>query len=276
MALTINSNISSLNAQRNLSKTQTSLQTSLQRLSSGLRVNSAADDAAGLAIASKMNAQSRGMNQAIRNANDGISLVQTADGALNEVANILVRMRELAVQSASGTLNDTNGDRDFIDNEYTQLKNEITRIAGATTFNGQTLLDGAGGVAGTFTIQVGAMNVAANDQIDIVTTDVSALTLGTVDTQANAQDEIDAIDVALGTVNTTRGNLGAYNNRLSSTINNLMVAVENTSAAASRIMDVDVASETAAMTRASILSQAGVSILAQANQGPQMALKLLQ
>jgi flagellin len=276
MSLVINSNISSLNAQRNLSKTQTALQTSLQRLSSGLRVNSAADDAAGLAIASNMNAQSRGMNQAIRNANDGISLVQTADGALNEVSNILVRMRELAVQSASGTLNDTNGDRDYIDNEYGQLKDEITRIAGATTFNGQTLLDGAGGVAGTFTIQVGAMNVAANDQIDIVTTDVSGLTLGTVDTQANAQDEIDAIDTALATVNTARGDLGAYNNRLSSTINNLMVAVENTSAAASRIMDVDVASETAAMTRASILSQAGVSILSQANQGPQMALKLLQ
>ena len=284
MAISINSNISSLNAQRNLSKTQSQLATSLQRLSSGLRINSAADDAAGLAIATTMNSQVKSMNQATRNANDGISLLQTADGALNETSNILTRMRELAVQSASGTLNDTT-DRTYISNEFTQLQSEIDRIAGSTQFNKQDLLTGKGGAAsdGKFAIQVGA-GTTANDTITIATSDATAKGLGVdaatskiaVDTAANSTLAITAIDSALDSVNGLRSNLGAYQNRLTSTINNLQVTMENTSAAQSRIQDVDVASETANMTRANILSQAGVAILAQANQQPQAALKLLQ
>jgi flagellin len=282
MSIVINSNISSLIAQNNLSKTQSSLQTSLQRLSSGLRINSAADDAAGLAIATTMNAQVQSMNQATRNANDGISLVQTADGALNETSNILTRMRELAVQSASGTLNDGT-DRAYIANEFSQLQDEIDRIANSTQFNKQDLLTGAGGAAGdgSFVIQVGA-GTTANDQITIQTSDSTAATLGvdagsaTVDTAANATLSIGAIDSALDQVNSMRSTLGSYQNRLTSTINNLQSASQNTAAAQSRIQDVDVASETANMTRANILAQAGVAILAQANQAPQMALKLLQ
>jgi flagellin len=249
----------------------------LQRLSSGLRVNSAADDSAGLAISTTMNAQVRGMNQATRNANDGISLVQTADGALNETSNILTRMRELAVQSASGTLNDAT-DRQYITNEFTELKAEIDRIAGSTKFNGQDLLTGAGGVGGTFTIQVGT-GTTVDDTIDLVTEDATTTGLAvngsTVDTAANAKTAIDSIDDAIDTINNLRSTLGASQNRLTSTINNLQVGRENTSAAQSRIQDVDVAAETANMTRANILSQAGVSILAQANQAPQAALKLL-
>jgi flagellin len=281
MALSINTNVSSLTAQRNLSKSQASLQISLQRLSSGLRVNSAADDSAGLAISTTMNAQVRSMNQATRNANDGISLVQTADGALNETTNILTRMRELAVQSASGTLNDTT-DRQYISNEFTQLQQEIDRIAGSTKFNGQDLLNGTGGAAGNgvFTIQVGTGTAAGVDTIDVTTEDSTAAGLGVdtllVTTAGDSTTAIDAIDVAIDSINNVRSTLGASQNRLTSTINNLQVAVENTSNAQSRIQDVDVAAETANMTRANILSQAGVSILAQANQGPQMALKLLQ
>jgi flagellin len=260
------------------------MQTSLQRLSSGLRVNSAADDSAGLGIATTMNANVRSMNQATRNANDGISLVQTADGALNETTNILTRMRELAVQSASGTLNDGT-DRSYISNEFVQLQSEIDRIAGATQFNKQDLLTGAGGANsdGTYAIQVGA-GTTVNDTITITTSDATAKGLGVDATTAkidvksatNATAAIDAIDKAIDNVNSQRSTLGSFQNRLTSTINNLQVAVENTSAAQSRIQDVDVASETANMTRANILSQAGVSILSQANQTPQAALKLLQ
>jgi flagellin len=281
MSLVINTNVSSLNAQRNLSKSQASLQTSLQRLSSGLRINSAADDSAGLAISTTMNAQVRGMNQATRNANDGISLVQTADGALNETTNILTRMRELSVQSASGTLKDS--DRSYISNEFVELQNEMDRIAGSTKFNGQDLLTGAGGADGdgTFIIQVGT-GTTADDTITVVTQGATSSDL-LVDTgSANVLDAgsataaIDSIDAAIDTVNNLRSTLGASQNRLTSTINNLQVGIENTSAAQSRIQDVDVAAETANMTRANILSQAGVSILAQANQAPQAALKLLQ
>jgi flagellin len=289
MSLVINSNIASLDAQRNLSKTQASLATSLQRLSSGLRINSAADDSAGLAISTKMNAQVRSMNQAVRNANDGISLVQTADGALNEVTNILTRMRELTTQSASGTLQAS--DRQDIGNEFSQLQDEITRIANSTTFNGQKLLTGTGGDTSDskFIIQVGAGTTSGTDTITLDTSTaagkgataadlgVDATTAGLkVDSVADANAATTAIDTAIDTVNNLRSNLGAYQNRLTSTINNLQVGVENTSAAQSRIQDVDVASETANMTRANILSQAGVSILAQANQAPQAALKLLQ
>jgi flagellin len=277
MSLVINSNISSLIAQNNLTKTQSQLQTSLQRLSSGLRINSAADDAAGLGIATTMNSQVQSMNQAVRNANDGISLVQTADGALNETTNILTRMQELATQSASGTL--SAADRTNISTEFNQMSDEITRIANSTSFNGQNLL--AAG-AGTFTLQIGTGTTAGTDTMDVVTTAADAATLkvdkGTLDvtTAAGSTAAITAIQAAIVTVNNDRANLGAYQNRLTSTINNLQTASQNTSAAQSRIQDVDVASETANMTRANILSQAGVSILAQANQAPQAALKLLQ
>ncbi len=277
MSISINSNISSLNAQRNLGKTQASLQTSLQRLSSGLRINSAADDAAGLGISTLMNAQVRSMNQATRNANDGISLVQTADGSLNETTSILTRMRELAVQSANGTLNSAT-DRAYIANEFTQLQSEIDRIANSSKFNNQSLLT----AASTFTMQVGTGTTAGTDTIAITTGNATTTGLAVtaalvkVDSAVNATSAITAIDSALDTVNNLRSNLGALQNRLTSTINNLQVAMENTSAAQSRIQDVDVASETANMTRANILSQAGVAILAQANQAPQAALKLLQ
>jgi flagellin len=262
MALTINTNVASLNAQRNLSTTQNALSKSMERLSSGLRINSAADDAAGLAISVGMNAQVKSMNQAIRNANDGVSMAQTAEGTLSETTNILTRMRELAMQSATGTISDTQ--RGSIENEFKQLSSEIDRISSAGT---------------TTSFQVGTTNTT-NDTISLTTTagTVSALGIGTttVSTQAGSQAALGAIDTALSSVSTLRGTLGAVQNRLQSTISNLQVNVENTSAALSRIRDVDVAAETANMTRANILVQAGVSILAQANQTPQAALKLLQ
>ncbi len=274
MALTINTNIASLNAQRNLNTSQLQLNQSMQRLSSGLRINSAADDAAGLAISQNMQANIRSMNQAVRNANDGISMVQTAEGALNETSNILLRMRELSTQAANGTLTDTQ--RGNIQTEFKNLQDEIDRIANVTDFNGTKLLNGALS-AGT-TLQIGAGN-STNDQITVKVANANASTLSVsanfVSTQGGAQSAISAIDSAISSVSTARGNLGAIQNRLQSTINNLQVAVENTSAANSRIVDVDVASETANMTRAQILTQAGVSVLAQANQNPQLALKLL-
>jgi flagellin len=261
MALTINTNIMSLNAQRNLSSTQNALSKSMQRLSSGLRINSAADDAAGLAISVGLDAQVKSMNQAIRNANDGVSLAQTAEGSLNEATNILIRMRELAMQSATGT----TGSRTSITNEFTQLSAELDRI---------------GSSGSTVTIQVGT-GASSTDTITVTQGASKATNLGItgsvkVDSQANAQSALGAIDGALANVSSQRGNLGAVQNRLQSTINNLQVGVENTSANLSRIRDVDVAAETANMTRANILVQAGVSILAQANASPQAALKLLQ
>jgi flagellin len=261
MALTINTNIMSLNAQRNLSSTQTALSKSMQRLSSGLRINSAADDAAGLAISVGLDAQVRSMNQAIRNANDGVSLAQTAEGSLNEATNILIRMRELAMQSATGT----TGSRASITNEFSQLSEELDRI---------------GSSGSTVTIQVGTGS-QSTDTITVTQGASKATNLGItssvkVDSQANAQSALGAIDGALANVSTQRGSLGAMQNRLQASINNLQVSVENTSAGLSRIRDVDVAAETANMTRANILVQAGVSILAQANASPQAALKLLQ
>jgi len=277
MALTVNTNIASLNAQRNLTTTQTQLNKSLQRLSSGLRINSAADDAAGLSISEGMRSQIRSMNQAVRNANDGVSLVQTAEGALNEVSNILVRMRELATQSATGTV--SSDQRAYIDNEFTQLKNEIDRISSATQFNGTNLLANASGATVSFQVGAGA---TANDVISVTisASSASSIGVGTANvsgaTGANATAALTAIDSAITSVSNIRGTLGAIQNRLQSTINNLQVSVENLSAAESRIRDVDVASETAAMTRAQILTQAGTSILAQANQTPQSALSLLR
>jgi flagellin len=247
----------------------------MERLSSGLRINRAGDDAAGLAISQNMQANIRSMNQAVRNANDGISMVQTAEGALNETSNILLRMRELATQAASGTVQDPQ--RANIQVEFKSLQDEVDRISKVTNFNGTNLLNGAL----TTTLQIGAGNVAANDRLDVVTSDAGTATLkvdtasAAVSTQAAAQASLTAIDSAISSVSTMRGSLGAVQNRLQSTINNLQVAVENTSAANSRIVDVDVAAETANMTRSQILTQAGVSVLAQANQSPQLALKLL-
>lgn len=274
MALTVNTNVASLNAQRNLSKTQVALNQSLQRLSSGLRINSAADDAAGLAISEGMKAQVKSMNQAIRNANDGVSLVQTAEGALNEVSNILSRMRELSTQAATNTV--AQSQRSYIAAEFTQLASEITRIASATNFNGIKL---TGGAATSIKIQVGT-GTSAFDTITVQLKSMTAtgLSVGTAFGTASgqsAQDMLAKIDSAISKVSAQRANLGAVQNRFQSIINNLQVAAENTSAAQSRIADADVASETAAMTRAQILNQAGISVLSQANQLPQAALKLL-
>ena len=281
MAATINTNVQSLNAQRNLSLSQSSLSTSMQRISSGMRINSAKDDAAGLAIAERMNTQVRGMNVAIRNANDGISLAQTADGALGKISDNLQRMRELAVQSA----NDTNGtsDRTALDNEYKQLAAENARVITSTQFNGQELLTGSGGTTGTFNFQVGA-NTTADNQISIVTTNIAtsmgtntqgaAATLGADAT--TARTAMDNIDTALTAVSTARSTFGASQNRFDAVVANLQVASENQSAARGRIMDADFAAETANLSRAQILQQAGTAMVAQANQLPQGVLALLR
>lgn len=279
MAQIINTNLASLNAQRNLSASQSSLTTSMQRLSSGLRVNSAKDDAAGLAIAERMNAQVRGMNVAVRNANDGISLSQTAEGALSKVGDSLQRMRELAVQARNAT--NTTSDLDSLGREYAQLGEEIGRVLGGTTFNGKAILAAD---AGTQTFQIGA-NTTANDSVDVVTTDltqdatITAVTSGTIDnasTPATLATVIDNIDAAIKTVSGQRAVLGASQNRFDAIISNLQISVENQTAARSRIMDADFAAETANLSRAQILQQAGNTMVAQANQLPQQVLSLLR
>lgn len=266
MAQTINTNVMSLTAQRNLSSSQSSLATSMERLSSGLRVNSARDDAAGLAIAERMNTQVRGMNVAIRNANDGISLAQTAEGGLAEVSNMMQRMRELAVQSANGT--NSASDRGNLDAEYQALNNEITRISTVTAFNGNAVL---GAQAGTFTFQVGAN---AGETLDIVTTAVTAVG-GDITDAANATTALGDIDAAIDVITTQRAAYGAVQSRFDSAINNLQVGMENQAAARGRIMDADFAVETASMTRAQILQQAGNAMVSQANAAPQSVLQLL-
>ncbi len=280
MPMTINTNIASLNAQRNLNMSQGSLSTSMQRLSSGLRVNSAKDDAAGLAIAERMNAQVRGMNVAVRNANDGISMSQTAEGALSQVGDALQRMRELAVQSRNST--NSSSDKDSLNKEFSQLQSEITRVLGGTTFNGKHIL---GADATSLTFQIGA-NTTADDTIAVTTVDMTQATAITTVTSgasigASASGgAIDAvinnIDAALDNVNDTRATFGATESRFDAIITNLQVGVENQSAARSRIMDADFASETANMSRAQVLQQAGTAMVAQANQLPQQVLKLLQ
>ena len=279
MSLSVNSNVISLNAQRNLSMSQSSLATSMQRLSSGLRISSAADDAAGLAISQRMSAQVRGMNVAIRNANDGISLAQTADGALASVGDSLQRMRELSVQARNST--NSASDKDSLNQEFQQLGAEIGRVLGGTTFNGSAIL-GAG--AGALNFQVGA-NTTANDSIAITTTNMTAdatvlaVTGSTIDntsTSASLKTVIDNIDTAINTINTQRATFGASQNRFSAVVSNLQSSVENQSAARSRITDADFATETSNMSRAQILSQAGTAMVAQANQLPQSVLKLLQ
>jgi flagellin len=268
MAQTINTNVMSLTAQRNLGRSQATMATSMQRISSGLRVNSAKDDAAGLAIAERMNTQVRGMNVAIRNANDGISLSQTAEGGLNEVGNMLQRMRELAVQSANGT--NSVSDRLNLDAEYQELDSEITRIAGTTQFNGNKII---GADAGAFVFQVGA-NVG--ETLGITTTAIAAVggdITGADNT--NADIAIAAIDLKIDEVTTSRANYGSVQSRFESAINNLQIGVENQSAARGRIMDADFAVETANLTRSQILQQAGNAMVSQANSAPQSVLQLL-
>ncbi len=274
MALVISTNIASLNAQRNLGKSQNKMAISMQRLASGLRINSARDDAAGLAISDRMTAQVRGMNQAARNANDGISFAQTAEGALGETTNILQRMRELAVQSANGT--NTTADRTSLNSEFSALRSEVDRIASTTSFNGQTLLSGGFASTGA-AFQVGA-NASQTITITIAEATANSLSISglAITTAAGAQSSISAIDTAMTTVDGIRGTLGGVQNRFESTIANLNNVSENLSAARSRILDADIAQETSNMTKSSILQQAGVAILAQANQAPQLALSLLQ
>ena len=276
MASMINTNLASLNTQRNLSSSQSSLHTAVQRLSSGLRVNSAKDDAAGLAIAERMGAQVKGMNVAIRNANDAVSLAQTAEGALSKVSDMLQRMRELAVQSANAT--NSASDRTNLDAEYDQLGAEVTRTLAGTTFNGNTML---GVNAGTLTFQVGA-GTTSNDTIAITTTrldnnaSITAVSTGSITTAALATASMIALDTAIDLITTERATYGAAQNRFESAINVLQVSAENNAAARSRIMDADYAAETAALARAQILQQAGTAMLAQANQLPNSVLSLLQ
>ncbi|HEY0819472.1 MAG TPA: flagellin [Rhizobacter sp.] len=276
MPQTINTNLNSLNAQRNLSSSQGSLSIAMQRLSSGLRVNSAKDDAAGLAIAERMNAQVRGMNVAARNANDGISLAQTAEGALGKIGDAMQRMRELAVQSANGTNNEQ--DRDNLQAEFQQLNDEVARIVSGTRFNGTVLFDGT---STTFNFQVGA-GTDATDTLSINTVDLTAtvaalgaLNISGVD-NTGALAAMTALDTGIMDVTTARATFGAAQNRFDSVIGSLTVFAENLAAARGRIMDADFAAETAALSRAQILQQAGNAMVAQANQLPQQVLTLLQ
>jgi flagellin len=276
MPQTINTNIASLNAQRNLNTSQASLATSMQRLSSGLRVNSAKDDAAGMAIAERMNTQVRGMNVAIRNSNDAISLAQTAEGAIGKVGDMLQRMRELAVQSANAT-NGTS-DRVSLDQEFQALADEIDRTLATTKFNGLAILAGAAG-AQVFqvgpnsgdTITVTTTNLSTNASVVAVTTATSAIS-----TVASASAALGNIDAALDVLNSDRAIYGAAQSRFESVISNLQVSAENQAAARSRIMDADFAAETANLSRAQILQQAGTAMVAQANQLPQQVLQLLR
>lgn len=287
MPSVVNTNLVSLNSQRNLSSSQASLTTAMQRLSSGLRVNSSKDDAAGLAISERMNAQVRGMNVAIRNANDGISLVQTAEGAMAKVGDALQRMRELAVQSRNAS--NSGSDKDSLDKEFGELAKEIQRVIGGTSFNGKRII---GSDAGTQTFQIGA-NTTSDDTIDLATTNMGAATnlttvAGTdntgsgravIDSTTNSttlKTVIDNIDTAIDFVNTQRATMGAAQNRFDAVISNLQVSVENQMSAKSRITDADFATETANLSRAQILQQAGNAMVAQANQLPQQVLRLLQ
>ncbi|MCI1193647.1 flagellin FliC [Calidifontimicrobium sp. SYSU G02091] len=287
MPQTINTNVASLNAQRALNSTQSSLATSMARLSSGLRVNSAKDDAAGLAIAERMNAQIRGMNVAIRNANDGISYAQVAEGALSKIGDSLQRMRELALQARNAT--NTERDQDSLQNEFKELQDEIKRVLNGTTFNGEAIFTKTGSLefqvgAGTtsndrVSINLGTTSISADATLLAVTT--STAVIGNLSsTTAVAGTAIDAviddIDAALDTINSSRSVWGATQNRFEAVISSLQVNVENQSAARSRIMDADFAAETANLSRAQILQQAGTAMVAQANQLPQQVLSLLQ
>ncbi|HKS11861.1 MAG TPA: flagellin domain-containing protein [Pseudomonas sp.] len=281
MALTVNTNTTSLGVQKNLNRATDALSTSMTRLSSGLKINSAKDDAAGLQIATRMTSQIRGQTMAIKNANDGISIAQTAEGAMQEQTNILQRMRELAVQSRNSS--NSKDDRDALNTEFAAMSDELTRIANSTQLNGKSLLNSGT----TMTFQVGS-NTGTENQIDIKLKDLKATTLS-VDSasisisgaddaanKTNFEKAIDNIDKALQSINTTRADLGASQNRLSSTINNLQNINENAEAARGRVQDTDFAAETAQLTKQQTLQQASTSVLAQANQLPSAVLKLLQ
>ncbi len=283
MALTVNTNTTSLGVQKNLNRASDALSTSMTRLSSGLKINSAKDDAAGLQIATRMTSQIRGQTMAIKNANDGISIAQTAEGAMQEQTNILQRMRELAVQSRND--NNSEDDRAALDKEFQSMLKEIDRIAGSTQLNGKNLLDGT---AGDMTFQVGS-NTGSDNQITISLSDalnttgaLSGLASQNI-TGANSSAAeatftaaMSAIDDALNAINSTRADLGAVQNRLTSTINNLQNINENAEAARGRVQDTDFAAETAQLTKQQTLQQASTSVLAQANQLPSAVLKLLQ
>lgn len=281
MALTVNTNVASLNVQKNLGRASDALSTSMTRLSSGLKINSAKDDAAGLQIATRMTSQIRGQTMAIKNANDGISIAQTAEGAMQEQTNILQRMRELAIQSRNAS--NSKDDRDALNTEFAAMSDELTRIAESTQLNGKNLLN----AASTMTFQVGS-NTGAENQIDITLKDLKAATLGVgsdiiaisgvddTENKTNFEAAVNAIDSALQDINTTRADLGAAQNRLSSTISNLQNINENASAALGRVQDTDFAAETAQLTKQQTLQQASTSVLAQANQLPSAVLKLLQ
>ncbi|MBK5510999.1 flagellin domain-containing protein [Pseudomonas sp. TH15] len=283
MALTVNTNVTSLAVQKNLNTAADALSTSMNRLSSGLKINSAKDDAAGLQIATRMSSQIRGQNVAVKNANDGISLAQTAEGALQESTNILQRMRELAVQARNGT--NGTADQTATNAEFAQMSDELTRIAASTQLNGKNLLDGS---AGTVQLQVGSNTGTANhidlvlsSKFDAVSMSVDkatlALTGATVTgAQANIDNAITAIDAAIAQIGATRANLGASQNRLTSTISNLQNITENVTAAQGRVQDTDFAAETANLTKQQTLQQASTAVLAQANQLPSAVLKLLQ
>lgn len=276
MGLRISTNTSSLNAMRAMAGTRAGLDRSLERLSSGNRINHSGDDAAGLAISENLRAQIRGLRQAKRNAQDGISLLQVSEGGLNEIANMLIRMRELGIQAASDTIGDN--ERQFVDREFQSLKQEIDRIAQATSFNGTPLLNGR---AGVFEVQVGVRNNPLVDRVvyngERADATVESLNLAgeSVSTKPGAQMGLSAIDDALNRVSSIRADLGAIQNRMQSTIQNLSITDENLSAANSRIRDTDMAEEVSEMTKNNILMQAGVSVLGQANAMNQAALKLL-
>ena len=270
MSNVINTNVMSLNAQRNLNTSAASLAQSVQRLSSGLRVNSAKDDAAGLAISERMNAQIRGMNVAQRNAADGISLAQTAEGSLGTIGDNLQRMRELAVQASNAT---SSNDLTALNSEYSQLVSENTRLIASTKFNGTALLSGSI----SLTFQIGANNTS-NDQISITTSAAPSLSSASaaLSSTSGAQSAIDSLDADLNTVNSLRATFGAQQSRFESVINGLQIASENAAASRSRIIDADYAAETANLTRAQILQQAGMAMLTQANSQPQNVLTLLR
>lgn len=279
MGLRISTNVSSLTGQRHLRDTRQLLDRSLERLSSGYRINRAGDDAAGLAISEKLRAKTRGLVQAQRNASDGISLIQVAEGGLGEVQNILVRLRELGVQAASDTIGQR--ERRYLNEEFQSLKAEIDRIANSTEYNGTFLLDGTGGSL-DFQINTGGENILGVDRLsfDAFRLDVNVDQLGleesTVADKNGAQRCLAMLDGALESVSSVRGELGAIENRLDSTIRNISISVENLSAARSRIKDVDVADESAELAKYNILMQSGISVLTQANSIPQMALALLK
>ncbi len=276
MSLRIGTNVTALNAMRQMSVTRANLDRSLERMASGSRINHAGDDAAGLAISENLRAQIRGYRQAKRNAMDGVSLIQVSEGGLNEISNIVVRLRELAIQAASDTIGDT--ERQFADREFQSLKQEVDRIANVTSFNGTPLLNGKSGI---FEIQVGVQNNPILDRIvyngERADASLDSLKLGgeSVATKQGAQLSLAVIDDSLIRVNGIRADLGAMQNRLQSTINNLAITDENLSSANSRIRDTDMAEETSELTKQNILMQSGISVLGQANQTNQAALKLL-